>query len=103
MIRTLSLSILLIVAIGAAGQTPEKSAPSTPPAVAAPTSAPSLTPLEASGIHAIFQAINTDLQTLHEAETEIAKNHPGYHLDEASGSLVKDAPRTPPPALEKNK
>jgi hypothetical protein len=101
MIRTLSLSILLAASLAAFGQAP--TSPSTPPAVAAPTSAPSLTPLEASGIHAIFLAINTDLQTLHEAETEITKNHPGYHLDEASGSLVKDVPPTHPPEPEKKK
>lgn len=28
-------------------------------------------------------------------ETEIAKAHPGYHLDEATGKLVKDTPAAP--------
>jgi hypothetical protein len=46
--------------------------------------------METAALQTVFTQIQKDVQILHEFEAEIAKNHPGYHIDEQSGTLTKD-------------
>jgi hypothetical protein len=58
-----------------------------------PTKAPeALTPMEITALQTVFTQVQKDVQVLHEFEAEVAKNHPGYHVDERAGDLVKDVP-----------
>lgn len=65
--------------------------------VAAPV--PELTATESVAVQSLAEKLDAAKKTLnnlsqatHLVEAEIAKAHPGYHLDEMTGTLAKDAP-----------
>ena len=75
----------------------------TTPAPTAPK-AEEVTPLEKSGLQTIAREYQQILQELSQANIDVAKNHPGYHLDPKnplSGVLVKDEPKTEAKPAEK--
>jgi len=60
-----------------------------------------LTSLEKAGLGTILKEYQQVLQDLSQANIDIAKSHPGYHLDSKaplSGVLVKDEPKVEPKA-----
>lgn len=87
---------VLLLAVPLAAQTaPPKEAPK-------PTE--QLTALEKAGLSTILKEYQQVLQELSQANIDVAKNHPGYHLDPKaplSGVLVKDeAPKTAPKSTD---
>jgi hypothetical protein len=89
------LAIILAISGGALAQAPPPIAPSQPA---------QLTMTEKVALQSIaekLKVVNEQMKVAREAlvqvEGEIAKNHPGFHLNESNGELVKDAaPPTPP-------
>lgn len=86
------LTFILAAALFQAPTTPDK-----PPA----PKAEELTSLEKAGLSNILREYQQVLQELSQANIDIAKSHPGYHLDPKApltGVLVKDSPKpaTPP-------
>lgn len=66
---------------------------------AAPTPDPQLSATEVVAVQSLSEKLDAAKKTLnnlsqvtHLVEAEIAKQHPGCHLDENTGSLAKDAP-----------
>jgi len=65
---------------------------------------PELSSLEKQGLISILKEYQQVMQELSSANIDIAKAHPGYHLDPQNpfnGKLVKDMPKKDAPAPEK--
>lgn len=101
--RTLLIGAILALSLidlrGCGGELAFAQTSEAPPKVAAPVlSATDSIALMALGEK--MQANNKEgaslLQMLRAVEAEIVAAHPGYHLDEATSKLVKDAPKETP-------
>lgn len=80
------------------------------PQPAAPPKGPQLSATEQVALQAISEKMKaaqdqTDIyrRALVQVENDIAKNHPGYHLSEMTGTLEKDLPPKPAAAPEPKK
>jgi len=77
-------------------------APSPKPVVQEPTTAPQLTATEKLAIATVKQEFSQSWSDLKALSTDIAREHPGYHLNSDTGVIEKDAPPPQPaPTVKK--
>lgn len=93
--RVFTLLAMMMVVGGALAQAPSPPPPATTPAA-------QLTMTEKVALQSIsdkLKVVQEQMKAVREAlvevETEIAKNHPGYHLSEATGGLESNLPAKP--------
>jgi hypothetical protein len=95
------LTMILFTGMAAAQSPATQPTPVKPAQTTVPAVPDKVTPLESAGLNKIAQDYQTVLQELSQANIDVSKNHPGFHLDPKnplSGVLLKDEPAPAPEA-----